>query len=986
MPRSAAPFLLALLAATALSTTVRAQAIDVAVRDAGDAPVAAVAVEIVNQATGRTIRVQTDAAGKALFGALPPGNRFAVRLGGDAATETFVTTRANFTASVTLRTAPRALEEIVVRGARAVGGLNLSNAEVSSSFDASTLAALPVEARDLSTVLFRLPNVTQATGFFPEAPAVSVNGANSLFTQYLIEGLDNNENFLGGQKFPTPLGMVREVTVLSGNYGVEYGRTANGIVNVTTKAGGNDVEGELFFLWRPGAALDSKTDFPTRDLSGNAVRSGFKRFQGGASIGGPLVKDRTFFFVNAELTRDKKNNRLTVPALGVDETIPGDNRFDYFTLRLDQVWNDEWSSTLRAHRGDVEIERQGGGLEGGFTFPSAGDVQMRRSHIAAFQTRYAGERLAYVGDVQFSAFDWNYGKPNNAGPQVTILSPLEQTIGVVGNNGFAFDEEERTWSTKHKVTTRIGAVRVNAGFDILRADFSLAGGGNPAGNYTVRLSDAQLAQVRALNRGAALAVSDIPRGATVLDYAVELRPARFGTSQTLYAGWGEAEFDVGANLTLRGGLRYDYDDLTEKGSGKGDTNNIAPRASFTWRTGEKSALRGGVGIFTEKLPYVVVSDALQRNSDTPGFRAQLQQLVARGLLPPDTDIDRIVADGNATVNLSNVALLEGPSGAALQSRRATLTASERQILNPFGYKNPQAAQASLGYQQEIAPGWLVDGNLLYSRGRNLVRLIDVNGPAAYAGITAEQARSLSPAQLRALVRTSAAADATRPVATPPGGARSVLISDTGGRSKYRALSVTLTKEPREDVYGFRISYTLSKLENDTDDINFRAQDANHFAAEWGPSLNDRRHAISAALFLTPLEGLTVTVAGLFQSGQPINYGPDARIYGTTDLNGDGRSFTNQYTGNPDRAPGFTRNSGRLPWSKTVDLGLRYALAAPGGTVELSADIFNLFNARNLSGYSVNATASNQFQIAGQAFTTRSAAPPRTFQFGVRYLF
>jgi hypothetical protein len=401
---------------------------------------------------------------------------------------------------------------------------------------------------------------------------------------------------------------------------------------------------------------------------------------------------------------------------------------------------------------------------------------------------------------------------------------------------------------------------------------------------------------------------------------------------------------------------------------------------------EASAIRGGVGLYTEKLPYVIVSDALQRNSDTPGFRAQLQQLIARGLLPPNADVNRMVANGNVTAGLPNVPFLEGPSGAALQSQRATLSSPERQILNPFGYENPETTQASLGYQREIAPGWLVEGNLLYSRGRNLVRLVDVNSPAAYAGITAEQARSLSPAQLRALVRTQAQADATRPTQTPPGGARSVLISDTGGKSEYRALNVTFTKEPLADIYGFRVSYTLSKLENDTDDINFRAEDANDFTAEWGPSLNDRRHTISAALFVTPLEGLTVTLAGLFQSGQPINFGPDASVYGTTDLNGDGRSFTNAFTGNPDRAPGFARNSGRLPWSKTVDLGVRYAIAAPGGTVELSADIFNLFNARSLSGYSVNATASNQFQIAGRSFITRSAGPPRTFQFGVRYIF
>jgi hypothetical protein len=57
-----------------------------------------------------------------------------------------------------------------------------------------------------------------------------------------------------------------------------------------------------------------------------------------------------------------------------------------------------------------------------------------------------------------------------------------------------------------------------------------------------------------------------------------------------------------------------------------------------------------------------------------------------------------------------------------------------------------------------------------------------------------------------------------------------------------------------------------------------------------------------------------------------------------------------------------------------------------GRLELSVDVFNLFNEVNLGGYTVNATASNQFQVAGRPFQTRSADRPRTFQFGARYLF
>jgi hypothetical protein len=139
----------------------------------------------------------------------------------------------------------------------------------------------------------------------------------------------------------------------------------------------------------------------------------------------------------------------------------------------------------------------------------------------------------------------------------------------------------------------------------------------------------------------------------------------------------------------------------------------------------------------------------------------------------------------------------------------------------------------------------------------------------------------------------------------------------------------------------------------------------------------------------PLRGVTVSLAALVQSGQPINRIPDARVFGTTDLNGDGRAFGDAYVGNSDRWPGAPRNGDRLPWSYLVDLGLRYALSlGRARQVELRADVFNLFNHPNLSGYANNATESNQIQIGppGGPVVEKNAGAPRQFQLGVRYAF
>ena len=130
------------------------------------------------------------------------------------------------------------------------------------------------------------------------------------------------------------------------------------------------------------------------------------------------------------------------------------------------------------------------------------------------------------------------------------------------------------------------------------------------------------------------------------------------------------------------------------------------------------------------------------------------------------------------------------------------------------------------------------------------------------------------------------------------------------------------------------------------------------------------------------------MASLLQSGQPVNRIPLG--FNTNDLNGDGASFADAYTGNSDRFPGESRNNDRLPWSVNIDLALQHQFAITKNTkLELRADIFNVFDVKNLSGYSNNATQSNQIQggsLASGLFVQRNAGPPRQFQFGVRFLF
>ncbi|WP_292684998.1 TonB-dependent receptor [Novosphingobium sp.] len=1007
---SASAFVAAALAAPAQAQQAGMQ---IALVDAASGePVTGADVIIENPAIGYSRKARSDAQGFVRIEGLSTSGSYRVttlhtashpgRFQNDEQAE--VELRANFTSSVTLRLTPVGSGTITVTGTRRITGLNTVNAEVSASLGREELAALPIEGRDVLGSLVRLPGVVASTGFFAEAPAVSINGSNGLDTNYLLDGLDNNENFLGGLKFPVPLGFTREVTVLANSYSVAYGRTANGIVNYTSPSGTNDLSGEVYALVRPGRPLDARSPFPRRDLSGNAVGESFRRYQAGAAIGGPIVRDKTFFYANFEYTRDRNLQIVDAPALGAVGNVTGNNAFHLGSARLDHRLTEDWTLGLRASFGRVTIERPGGGLGGGnVTLPSAGSDQDRFSTLVAAMASYSGDEWSYDGAVQFSRFRWNYGKPKGpAGPQVVIRDPSGLTVGIAGHPGFVFNDLEKTWQTTHRLQRNLGSHKLSLGADVIRSDFALLGGGNPDGNFTVDLTAGQLANLVASGRGLGLTAQDVlALNPAVASYSVELRPQSFGTGQTQLAFHIEDEWQLSPRLTATLGLRWDYDSLTAQGGAGGDYDNFAPRLSLNYRPDARSTLRFGAGLFHGKLSYAVISDALQRNTTSPGFLAQLGQLQALGIIPPGTDLSQVTFDGNLTVSPNCATATACPAPAQVQSLRDSATLGEGRILSPRGYQSPWSLQLSGGYQYQASDTLTLSADVIYSRTRNLVRLRDLNAPTPFtpnlANLTAaniallrgqsDNAARFALAQSLGLVRSVANADATRPVALVPGGARQITVSETAGEAEYKALILQANKVRGSDRYAFRLSYTLSRLNNDTDDINFRAANSNDFSTEWGPSANDRRHVISAVGYLYPLDGLTLSLAGLFQSGQPVNLVPDAQIFGTQDLNGDGASFGENFVGNSDRYPGARRNSARLPWSATVDLGLRYAIPGFGGRFELSADVFNLFNANNESGFANAATTSNQVQLGGGApFVQRNAGPPRQFQFGAAYRF
>ena len=566
---------------------------------------------------------------------------------------------------------------------------------------------LPIEGRDVTRSFYRLPNLTISTLSYNEAPNVAINGLSGIYTNYLIDGLDNNERFLSNVKFNTPVGFTESVTVLTNNYSVEYGNSSTGIVNLTTRSGSNKFSGEVFYVTRPGKIVDSKSAFAGVDLYGNPVKDGFQRQQLGIGMGGAIKKDKTFYYVNVEQTFDVKDNLLSVPQLGVNETVQGKNSFTYLSGKIDQYWSKRFHSSLRGNVGRFDVEQQGGGLTGGVLFPSAGSTQKNRTYLFALKNDYKiGDRLSGETNFQTSFFRWNYRDNKNFGkPGASVQAPNGTLIASVGPTDYIFDDDEYTNQLQQKFSYQAGKHALKAGIEFTTSDFKLLGAGNSNGFYTVRLTQAQMDSLKSLNLGAGFDFENIPGNVEVREYKVDLDRSTFGVRQNVFNAYIEDNFAVSAKLNLSAGLRFDYDNLSKAGGTKGDWNNFGPRTSFNYKIDENNIIRGGYGIFYDKIKYSVTSDNLQFSNNSDNFKRQLTELQRLGILSSTADLDRITNAGNlrAIYNLgSTPAFGQGKTAAESQGNRATQSGNNFRIKNPDGYQNPYSHQYTIGYQRKVS--------------------------------------------------------------------------------------------------------------------------------------------------------------------------------------------------------------------------------------------------------------------------------------------
>jgi outer membrane receptor protein involved in Fe transport len=192
------------------------------------------------------------------------------------------------------------MSETVEVSAAAVA-VNTENQTVGQLITSNDITNLPLLTRNPYDLVGGVANVSSAAdaGLTMRGAGYNINGLRSAGTNILLDGAANNDEFTASVGQTVPLDSVQEINVLTNNFTAEYGRASAGVINVTTKSGTNDFHGTAYEFGRYSALATNTFDNNARGIA----KPGFTRNQFGYSVGGPIKKDKLFFFQSTEWLR-----------------------------------------------------------------------------------------------------------------------------------------------------------------------------------------------------------------------------------------------------------------------------------------------------------------------------------------------------------------------------------------------------------------------------------------------------------------------------------------------------------------------------------------------------------------------------------------------------------------------------------------------------------------------------------------------------------
>ena len=884
-------------------------------RDASGAVVPGATVVVTNVATNASHTVVTDTQGFYRVPALEPG-RYTVttELSGFRKVEQRdVDVRPALETPLDVRLDPAGLDtEVQVTADAGTAGLNKTNPNIATSINARSVEELPLPGgRNINNLVLTVPNAMSTTG----QGTYAINGNRPRNNNYMVDGSDNNDisvTIATSQIVPES---VAEFQVMQNPYSVEFGRNSGGQINVITKSGTNRFRGD-FFDYYQSSGLNSRTNIEKANNLADPPK--LIRHQLGGDLGGPVLRDKLFFFGLYQRDSQRPANRpssttIRIPTQAGYAALQGVPLRDgqsaasrQGVLREIGFLQDVYAANPVFRNVNNQLVN-GVSIETGQTNVNILDPSMYHSWLGRgdyrpvssdnFTVRYSlNDRLddnaiSYLGfgdkfagyqdlvdtnlavsnahtfssnklnEFRFSLVRRNLDFPENdpVSPSVTITG----LFGIGGASNFPQGRITDAYQFSDTVTWSAAKHNVKFGADLRLNDVTNNAAFDSKGTFTFDNLQAYM------NNNASRV-------------AQALQTATFQVQQWQSFFFAQDDFRVSSALTLNLGLRYEWSDVPlgmfgttdpqvaaamVPGPAKSDNNNWAPRAGFAYSPSTsnaflgdgKTVFRGGWGIGYDVIFYNLLTVATNPNVNTL-IQNNILDLYPNKLTGSATPVFNPL---NAWTNM------------------------------PENLENPESRFYSLTMQREVGQ-YLFEVGYSGSRGAKGINQIILN-PSV---LTADQAATVRaggtiPSVQNRRVRPDLGVRTLIPGYVGPAG------NDTEAKSEYNAIFVTAN---RRMARGLQVnsSYTYSKWmsnndaslgEGGTGQSSQRPQSMFNYEAEWSRSQFDRPHRLAVSYIWEipgPRTGILGQVIGGWQlagvtsgqSGQPFT------IITGVDSNGD----------------------------------------------------------------------------------------------------
>lgn len=976
------------------------------VTDPTGAVIPNVQIQLTNIQTGITQRSRTNSSGFYTYPTIPIGvySMHFVAKGFKTGVVPAVTVSVGSTASIDVKLQVGASVQQVVVSAATLPLLNPSQTSVSGVVNQTLIHNLPLSGRNYTQFVLLTPNASEAGDFGDvsfagqQASGDSGYGNGNGMTSFTVDGASATSSYFGGARGRTRVpyifgeGSVEEFQVSDNPYNAAFGSGGAGFVNTVTKSGTNHMHGNLFYFNRnSGTASNDIID------KRNGVRTPKDILQQfGANLGGPMVKNRLFYFMDYE--QQRQNNPISVINSGMkglglsDFSLPDgtalpahDSSFPQPTplvtpdnanasnpAYLQQVANAlfaiqsnmgarkrqqndlvlfpkvDWQATQKDHLTFVYNYNKFDAPGGEITFNPVSSESIQalsnnfvRDHHAdihwvhTFSPSFLNQMyISYLRDQQIETPSGL--APSPTFPTIYIFSPQ---FFMLGNPSFGTGNNRETEvEFEDDITMVFKRHTLTAGFNYNRDGVSDYFPGGFYGTYEFT-SPKNFALMHPL-------IFSQSAGNPVFRFNVPF-----------YGMYVNDKYKATHKLTLNLGLREDFQIFPQPkenpaipltGQFHNSYERVAPRLGFAWAPRSTMVVRGGFGLF-----YDILNGTNYQNS-----------VISNGLPSQQSSLELFNGEPGF------------PTFPGKITNSSLFGASPNVSIVMPGFKPPYVIESSLEIQQalghetsfSIGTMWTHAVHLISSSAYdlNLERPVGTTTYIVCPSGTPQTAGSCSgPAYTEPTLDNGLL---TEGAIDPNAGQINALFSP--GLDNYNSLFAKLTRRAQKGLQVLS-AFTYSK-NMDSNGVDFNNQF--DLANTHSPSLLDQRIRVSLAAIYQPVVGnlsshfarelasnWTISTVMSFGSGRPYTGTLNSACTGPNlnNCNGAGdtlnNSVANQTTGNTSGgisgagpAPNRAYNSFYGPWTNEIDLGIerRFPLPVEGQYVSLTAQVFNLTNRQN----------------------------------------